>query len=266
MSVITANGIRLYYETTGTGVPILCIHGSAGSAMSFRSSVQALAALGRVIVYDRRGCSRSERPEPFATSVAQQVDDAAGLLLALDAVPAIVLGHSYGAGIAVGLALSRPELVRALVLLEPPVRGLDRGFDGLNGRLRPRLEALARTDPAAVARAFMARALGPATWDAMRPEARQALTDNGPALLAESRGKGVTAKPSQLATLSMPVLVVAGTESPPEFRRVAKLVADAIPNAQLAVVAGGHMIRPANPDVVQFIGAITHAGPPDRAA
>ena len=80
---------------------------------------------GRVIVYDRRGCTRSERPTPYdATTVGEQADDAAALLRALQAAPAVIIGRSYGGAIAVDLAQRYPELVRALVLLEPAILGL----------------------------------------------------------------------------------------------------------------------------------------------
>src|SRR5262245_14045486 len=97
MTQIQVNGVRLYYEEHGTGDPILCIHGTSSSALVWQpSSIRSLATLGRLIVYDRRGCTRSERPEPYATSVVEHSEDAAALLEALEAVPALVIGRSYG--------------------------------------------------------------------------------------------------------------------------------------------------------------------------
>jgi pimeloyl-ACP methyl ester carboxylesterase len=69
-------------------------------------------------VYDRRGSFRSGRPEPYVTSVHEHADDAAALIDALAAAPAIVIGRSYGGEIAVDLALRYPDRVRALALLE----------------------------------------------------------------------------------------------------------------------------------------------------
>src|SRR5215211_3248239 len=97
MPEVLVNGVRLYVEERGRGEPILCIHGTSSSAMVWRrGAIDALSELGRVIVYDRRGCTRSERPEPYETSVVQHAGDAAALLRALDAVPAVVIGRSYG--------------------------------------------------------------------------------------------------------------------------------------------------------------------------
>lgn len=84
-----------------------------------------LARLGRAIAYDRRGCTRSERPEPYErTSVAEQADDAAAPLDAVAAAPAVVIGRSYGGAVAIDLALRDPDRVRALVLLEGDALGL----------------------------------------------------------------------------------------------------------------------------------------------
>ena len=70
------NGIRLYYEEHGEGPPIACIHGAGSSAVMWGDAVEKLAGLGRVIAYDRRGCGRSERPEPYEqTTVTEQADE-----------------------------------------------------------------------------------------------------------------------------------------------------------------------------------------------
>jgi esterase len=92
-------------------------------------AVPELARLGRTILYDRRGSFRSERPNPYATNVHEQADDAAALVEALSAAPAIMIGRSYGGAITVDLALRYPELVRALALLEGDVPSLSETAD-----------------------------------------------------------------------------------------------------------------------------------------
>src|ERR1700754_2534891 len=119
MGTARVNGVSLYVEEHGSGVPILGIHGTGSSALLWQGAAPALARLGRVVLYDRRGCGRSERPQPYATDVLQQTADAAALLASLGAPPACVIGRSYGGEIAVTLGLQHPGAVRALVLLEP---------------------------------------------------------------------------------------------------------------------------------------------------
>ncbi|HET9461343.1 MAG TPA: alpha/beta hydrolase, partial [Gaiellaceae bacterium] len=86
MPHVVANDVQLFYEDRGSGEAILCIHGTSSSALVWGAAVDELATIGRVIVYDRRGCSRSERPQPYErTSVREHADDAHGLLRALEA-------------------------------------------------------------------------------------------------------------------------------------------------------------------------------------
>src|SRR5438552_325239 len=127
MGEVHVNGVRLYYEEHGQGAPILCIHGTSSSALVWQpAAIDELSRLGRVILYDRRGCTRSERPDPYETSVVQHAEDAATLLQVLEAVLGVVIGRSYGGETAVELALRHPASVRALVLLEAALLSLDR--------------------------------------------------------------------------------------------------------------------------------------------
>ena len=143
------NGIRLYYEEHGEGEPILCIHGGGSTAMMWEDAFGDLSRLGRVIGYDRRGCSRSERPDPYQrTTVAEQADDAGALLDALDAWPAIVIGRSYGGAVAVELALRNPDRVLALALLEGDALGLSPEAREWTREIRSRLLEIADSDGA----------------------------------------------------------------------------------------------------------------------
>jgi esterase len=251
------NGIRLYCEEHGSGAPILCIHGAGGTALAWAGAVDELARLGRVIAYDRRGCARSERPQPYVrTSVAEHADDAAALLDALAAAPAIVVGRSYGGTVAADLALRYPDYVRALVLLEPDApRELAptaaAWVDALAGRLR---HVAAREGVDAVAEALICEVAGKDAWRSFPDEIRQMLTGNGAAILAELEGEWwLQADAAALATIQQPALLVAAAGSPPELREPIEALAQALPNGRTALVGGGHLIDPAAPEVIAFI-------------
>lgn len=119
MSEIDVNGTTLYYEEAGDGPPILCVHGTGSSALVWGEAIERLSRYGRVIAYDRRGCTRSPLPDGYeTTTVGEHADDAVALIAALDAAPAIVIGRSYGGEVALDLALRHPNSVRALAVLE----------------------------------------------------------------------------------------------------------------------------------------------------
>ncbi|HSI97749.1 MAG TPA: alpha/beta hydrolase [Gaiellaceae bacterium] len=256
MPYVTASGVRLYYEEHGSGAPILCIHGTSSSALAWAGAVSKLAELGRVIVYDRRGCTRSERPEPYeTTNVQDHTDDAREVLRALGAEPAIVIGRSYGGSVALDLALRYPESVRALVLLEAVLAGLSPETDAWGEALTAKLvQTVAERGIDAVGETFIRDVLE--MWEELPAEWREMFTANGPAIMAEVRGGDLVVDAARLAEIRVPTLVVSGTDSAEEFRRVADVLADAIPHARAARVAGGHLVDPTDRAVLAFVSEL----------
>jgi esterase len=254
MPEVHVNGVRLYYEEHGQGPAILCVHGTGGSALMWGAAVPELARLGRVVVYDRRGCTRSQRPDPYdKTSVAEHADDAAALLEALGAVPAAVIGRSYGGEIATDLALRYPERVRALVLLEGAALGLSAAAAAWEESLRQRVVVAAADNPATVGERFIRAVLGDAAWDGFPAPVRQMFADNGPAIVAEVTGGSLPVDQAALATIDQPTLLVAAAHSPEAFRQVTDVMATAMPTSRTFIVEGGHLIDPADPAVLSFL-------------
>jgi esterase len=207
-----------------------------------------------VIAYDRRGCSRSERPEPYErTRVADHADDAAALLDALDAAPAVVIGRSYGGTVALDLALRYPDRVRALVVLEGDApRELAPGTAAWVDALADRL------DEAEVPGELLIDAIyEPGAWAAIPDELRRIFIENGPAIRAELRGEWwLDADADALGSLRQPVLLVTANDSRAELREPTEALASALPNARLARVSGGHLIDPASPEVLEFVAGL----------
>src|SRR5512146_2881219 len=114
------DGRDLYYEDVGNGVPILLIHPAGATASTWGAATEELARIGRVVAYDRRGYARSGGEPVRRMSI--HTADAAALLEQLGAPRAVVVGTSAGAGIAVDLAVRRPDLVRVVVAHEFPWR------------------------------------------------------------------------------------------------------------------------------------------------
>ena len=126
MPTVEGAGVALHYTERGEGAPVLLVHGLASDAEALAPVAEAVAAAGaRAIAYDRRGYGRSGAPEPYeGTSVEEQAEDAAALLRAVDAAPAVVAGDGFGALVALDLAKRHGALVRALVLSNPALFAL----------------------------------------------------------------------------------------------------------------------------------------------
>jgi pimeloyl-ACP methyl ester carboxylesterase len=257
---VEADGIRLWVEEHGAGDAILGIHGTSSSAIVWQEAAERLARLGRAIVYDRRGCSRSERPDPYETSVEQHVRDAAALLGVLDAAPAVVIGRSYGGAVALGLALRHPELVRALVLLEPGDLEIDGAREPWDEAMRRAVEEAAATEPGRAAEAMFRTVLGDETWEAWPPEFQALAAANSPSVIAEVRGAKLAVSSAELVGIRVPTLLVAGEDSPAGFRETSDRIAASIPGARTELIGGGHLIDPGAPVILSFIGGVLGPG------
>ena len=252
---LRVNGVSLYYEEHGAGEPILCIHGTGSSSVLWSDAADELGTRGRTIVYDRRGFSRSERPEPLVMDVHKHTDDAAALIDALGAGPAIVIGRSQGGEIAIDLALRYPDRVRALALLEGGGLSLSEALTRWLADLDEQIFAAAEADMSTVGETMLS-AVGKAGWEDLPEPVKQIFTANGPAIVAEHRGGLLDVSAEQLGTIVQPTLLVAGKGSPPAFKEVTNLVAAAMPSARVEWVEGGHVINPAHPAVLAFVDEV----------
>jgi pimeloyl-ACP methyl ester carboxylesterase len=115
---VEANGVRLHYVERGEGDTVVLLHGNGSMIQDFESSglIDLVAKNHRVIVFDRPGFGHSDRPRHVVWTPDAQADVIADALAQLGVSQAVVLGHSWGASVAVAMALKNPELVRGLVL------------------------------------------------------------------------------------------------------------------------------------------------------
>ncbi|WP_230646537.1 MULTISPECIES: alpha/beta hydrolase [unclassified Bradyrhizobium] len=115
---IEVNGVRLHYVERGNGRPLVLFHGNGSMIQDFQSSglIDRAAETYRVIVFDRPGFGHSLRPRNVVWTPEAQADLFKVALDQLNVDRAIVLGHSWGASVAVALAIRHPSSVEALVL------------------------------------------------------------------------------------------------------------------------------------------------------
>src|SRR5882672_2694647 len=122
--IIEANNIRINIAEQGSGPLVLLCHGFPECWYSWRHQLSALAAAGfHAVAPDMRGYGKSDRPEAIDQyTIFHLVGDLVGVLDALDAKTAVIVGHDIGASVAWQAAQMRPDRVRAVVGLSVPFR------------------------------------------------------------------------------------------------------------------------------------------------
>jgi pimeloyl-ACP methyl ester carboxylesterase len=255
---IVANGARLFYTLTGgAGPPLVLVHGSWGDHTSWNIVVPALAHRFRVVAYDRRGHSQSERP-PGQGSAEQDAADLADLIAGLGLAPAHVAANSFGASIALRLAIRRPDLVRGVIAHEPPLLDLPLANPAdarAAGDVRERIAAVAARLAAGEMEAgtrdfYETVAFSPGTWSTFALERQRYLVDNAPTFLDEARDPDAYRLDlDALATYGGSALLTYGDRSLPFYAPIVFRVAAALGHAETRVIAGaGHVPHATHPD------------------
>lgn len=233
-------------EAARGAVPaVVLVHGSLDRHTSFARLTSRLAGDARVIAYDRRGYARSRAAAPPARGVVDHARDLEAVVRAVAGPgPAVVLGHSYGGVVALALAATRPELLGAAVVFEPPLAWLDwwdtpsGGNDGVSARRHVVVDA---PTPAAAAEAFLRRVVGNRRYERLPAATRADLALDGPALVTELSALRRDPPPFDPERIRVPVVVGTGDRSLERNQRGARLLAALLPAGELAVVEGaGH--------------------------
>jgi pimeloyl-ACP methyl ester carboxylesterase len=241
MGFVNARGSKFYYEEQGDGPPILLIPPAGSTASTWGALAGDLAGAGRVIAYDRRGYRRSGGE--VVRSAAEHALDAAAVLEALQAGPAVAVGTSAGATIALDVAVRRPDLVGAVVVHETPWRALRHpDASGLATLVRMHWLAWRGRYPEAaetLLRWVYSYRDGGSAWDAFPEQWRQTAMENGRSVVADLRATmGGYPRPQDLAKITSPVVCTYGSRSRSYMRSITRALARAIPTARVREIDG----------------------------
>lgn len=248
-----------YFREVGVGPGVVCLHSNASSSSQWRALMDLLAPAFHVLAADSFGAGKSPAwPADRAVSLRDEV----ALLepvLARAGDGCTVVGHSYGAAVALIAAVTQPRRIGALVLYEPTLFALldaesppPNEAEGIRNAVAGSVAALYADDRSTAAECFIDYWMGRGAW-ARTPDARK-----GP--IAESvRNVGGWARalftePTPLAAfaaLRIPVLYMMGTDSPASSRGVGRLLTGALPQVQVVEFEGlGHMGPITHPQIV----------------
>ena len=212
---------------------VLLIHGSAGDSTTW--SIQLASPVLRqrfsLIAYDR----------PALATVEEQAEVAAGKL----AGPALIVGSSFGAVIALDLVRTRPELARGALLIEPPMGASDDAPAVPAAFLAEYDRRATEQGGPAAAEFFLRTVLGDAAFERMPRAYRERSMSKFVEIRADSAALlAYRPRYAQLASVQTPVLLVGGERSAPFFRPTLEALRTHLPHARLEVVPGaGHMVH-----------------------
>jgi pimeloyl-ACP methyl ester carboxylesterase len=252
------NGVKLHVdEPVGEGELMVLVHGGWTDATTWAAAVGPLARAHRVVAYDRRGHTRSERG-PHAPTRRDHEDDLAALIEELDVGPVHLVGTSAGAVVALALAGRRPDLLRSVVAHEPPVLELVPmpEMDELFGSIR---DELAAGDIAHGTRRFFEDVvLGPGGWELIPERLRLAAMNNAQTFIdlcdaPDWLGLDV----ASVSRFAGPLVVTRGDASPAWLPRVAATVADRIGAAARVIAGAGHSPQITHPEALAALVAET---------
>jgi pimeloyl-ACP methyl ester carboxylesterase len=246
-----------------TGDPAVLVHGSWVDHHSWDLVVPGFARALTTVTYDRRGHGQSRGPVR-AHPVGDDAADLAGLLEAIDHYPAHLVAHSYGAAVALRLAIDRPEMVRSLSIHEPTFVGLltddpasapeaERLIEGVRA-----LQTLVRGGRAeAAASEFVDRfSSEPGAWQRLPAGIRATFLANAPRWVEEFDDPDALA-PDRTACreLLIPALLTTGGLSPPFLHRITGALASLLRNHRfLSIPDAGHAPHLVRPD--QYVGLV----------
>ncbi len=267
-SVEASDGVRLYAEARGRGMPVVLSCALCTTHENWRPQLESLAAAGyRAIVWDYRGHGRSEAPaDPAAYRIEQVVDDLGRVLdWAAPGEAAVLGGLSFGGLASLHFALARPERVRALLLVDsgpgfkkPEAQaGWERSVERTAAFVeRKGMQALVERAPGTT---VGRRPEEPAARAAARAIAAQ--DPRGVALFARNISGPAPSVIDRLPEISVPALVVVGEEDA-DYLRAAEVMAAKLPRARrVTIPRAGHVVnleeaQAFDAAVLEFLGGL----------
>jgi pimeloyl-ACP methyl ester carboxylesterase len=256
---VHVNGIELHYIEQGQGEPVILLHGGIGDYGSWGPQMGPFSERYRVISYSRRYSYPNMNPVVVPDdSALVDADDLAALIRKLKLGRVHLVGASAGAFAALALAIKHPEMVRSLVLAEPPVHQWVRDLPGgeavfqefLTTISNPAADAFKNADTERAMRLFVDGMSGPGSWDKLAPERAAVVMRNAPAMqaLLLSSDPFPNLSKDGARRLKIPTLVVTSEHAIKIRRLVDEEIVRVLPLAEAVTIPNaGHSSARDNP-------------------
>jgi pimeloyl-ACP methyl ester carboxylesterase len=243
----------------GSGPGVVCIHSNASSSTQWRGLVDLLSPNHLVLAPDSYGSGKSPDWHSDREIALRDEVDFLEPVFAKAGTPFSLVGHSYGAAVALMTALAYPGRVRALALYEPTMfavvdaqRPPPNGVDGIRNAGLAAANALDAGDRDAAAEHFIDFWMGRGSWAATPPQRKPAIADSVANVRRWSHALFGEPTPVQaFATLDMPILYMLGATSPESTHAVARVLLPVLPRVQVVEFPDlGHMAPVTHPEAI----------------
>jgi len=252
------NGVKIFWELTGTGgEPLVLVHGSWGDHHNWDIVVGEFSKTFRVLTFDRRGHSQSERL-PGQGHVEEDIADLIELINHLNLSPAHIAGNSFGAAIVLKTSAKRPDLFRSMIIHEPPLLGLLKDnphaqemLQIVNGRIKEVLDLITAGNLEKATEEFMEKiAMGPGSWEKLPEVVQKTFIYNALTWYDEMQDpQSLQIDITTLLDFKKPTLLSAGSESPSFFPLIIDKLAYVLPHAKRITIEGaGHVPHMSHPE------------------
>jgi pimeloyl-ACP methyl ester carboxylesterase len=246
----------------GSGPGVVCLHANASSSAQWRGLMEVLAPRFHVLAVDSYDSGQSPSwPSDRVITLRDEVDLIEPVLTAAGS-PVTLVGHSYGAAVALIAALADPGRVRSVVVFEPTLFSLidaasppPNDADGIRGAVADAGVALDAGDRDSAAERFIDYWMGAGTWERTPEQRREPIA----ASVANVRrwGHALFTEPTPVddfRSLDVPVLLMTGARSTAAAHGVARLLAQALPRVEVVQLDElGHMGPVTHPDQVNGV-------------
>ena len=248
-----------FFRESGVGPSVICLHSNASSSSQWRALTTRIEKDFTVYAPDLYGAGKSPQwPSNDVMSLADEIS-LIDPILGKASSPCALIGHSYGAAVALVAALANPEKVRTLVLYEPTLFSLliaeyplTQDADGIRAVVNQAGRFLDSGEKNGAAECFIDYWATPGTWknipDSQKQQIAESITN------VRRWAHALFTEPTKLdafRNLSIPILYMYGEQSTQSAHGVGRLLTKTLPNIEVVPFSNlGHMGPVTNPDTV----------------
>jgi len=245
MPYLTRDGVKLYYDETGSGPAMVFIHGWCCNRTYFAPQYEHFSKRHRVITVDLRGHGESDAPEG-EYSMPAFADEVAWMLGELGVTSAVIVGHSMGGTVAAALAARHPGLVKGAIAVDSGIVS----SEGFRTRSGPILEGLGGSDHVAFARQVVAGMFKPEDSPDLRERILGEMSAAPQHVMVACMRANAETFPETIGTIEQPLMMIAAGHFPFD----SGAVRDFAPRLRYAQTVGsGHFNQLEVPEQVNAI-------------